>query len=742
METAVKIKTGDRVKAQELFQRVANNLKNISNSRLAVLVAIFIPLILVLLFGIAFNQQTTMTMKVGYFFSQEDNTSLTFKKAFTDHEFVTIALLSEQGCINSVKYGLTHACLSFPESNTSTSAPINIYMSSENIPYISSLMKSFVATGGISLSSGDVKLNLLNEVGSLNGELDKQKKQVEEAKNVLKTVQDEIKTSSGSSSSAGTTSTDGTVTVQPIDFSTSKDQLLKDVEDMNAIAVKSLKKISDKLEDIEDEVKSSDLESNEKDDINELLSDANDVLKEVRTDVNTQSGLVNTSMSALLSDINKAQSAITYASGKTQPGNTGLSPQLISIQQRLEGIAAQLTAITDTITIVEGIVTNLENTPDSSPLQKSSSTLKSIENTDATASLLGVYIFVLILVTILLTTHLVHERRYDVDLFKTPQIFYDAIIEFLSTAFVFNLVVSIFMFVLFSLFVTKTFIAHFHLSILPILLITGVFSALGIMIGMVVRDLEASVFVSIVVFSLIAFFSDTILKYSNEIIVTIKQFNPYVISQNFMMSVVLFGASFSQVKTQMLYLVGFFAGGVAILLVMLHKYKDKFSSSPHKDEHGNEIEYEDENHKSHDKNTAEADDDKEAGSAEDVIKKLEEIGSHEHSGEDDVVNTGDLSVEEYKHLQSLVKKAGKKVEKLIEAKESKTDAEKEAKHKDDKKEDKKHATADHLVERLKIEAEIVELVKKKDYSKKELKKKLLEQFTEDDIDAVFEEVFK
>ncbi len=730
------------MKAQELFQRVANNLKAISNSRLTVLVAIFIPLILVLLLGIAFNQQTTMTMKVGYFFSQEGNTTLTFKKAFTDHEFVTIALLSEQACINSVKYGLTHACLSFPESNASTPVSINIYMGSENIPYLSSLIKSFVATGGISLSSGDVKLNLLNEVGSLNGELDKQKKQVEEAKNTIKTVQEEIKSFSGSSSSSGTTSAEGAVTVQPFDFSTSKDQLLKDVEDMNAIAVKSLKKISDKLEDIEDEVKSSDLESNQKDEINELLGDANDVLKEVRTDVDTQSGLVNTSMGTLLSEINKAQSTITYASGKAQPATTGSSPQLISIQQKLRGIASELTVITDTITAIEGIVANLENTPGSSPGQKSSSSLKSIENTDATASLLGVYIFVLILVTILLATHLVHERRYDIDIFKTPQLFYDALIEFFTTAFVFNLVVSIFMFVLFSIFVTKTFIAHFHLSILPILLITGVFSALGIMIGIAIRDLEASVFVSIVVFSITAFFSDTILKYSNEIIVTVKQFNPYVISQNFMANVVLFGASFSQIKAQVLYLVGFFAGGIAILLLMLHKYRDKFSSSPHKDEHGNEIEYEDENHKGYGKHVAEKDQtDEGVGSAEDVIKKLEEIGSHEQGGEE-VVNTGDLSVEEYKHLQSLVKKAGKKVEKLIEAKESKIDAEKEAKHKDDKKDDKKHTSADHLVERLKIEAEIVELVKKKDYSKKELKKKLLEQFNEENIDAVFEEVFK
>src|SRR3989338_3174032 len=116
------------------------------------------------------------------------------------------------------------------------------------------------------------------------------------------------------------------------------------------------------------------------------------------------------------------------------------------------------------------------------------------------------------------------------------------------------------------------------------------------------------------------------------------------------------------------------------------------------------------------------------------------------------METDEFSMEEYKALQKLVKKTGKKVEDLLPSKDSDHDSDEDSdedsnlkheskkhKHRNELKDD--NPSADHLVERLKIEAEIVELVKKKDYSKKDLKKKLLEKFSEEDVEAVFEEVF-
>ncbi|MBI3033333.1 hypothetical protein HYY69_07695 [Candidatus Woesearchaeota archaeon] len=726
------------MKLQELFQKITTNLKNISNSRLGVLVAIFIPIILVLLLGIAFNEETAMTMKVGYYFPNANNVSQTYEQAFAQQGFLTIKLLSEEACVYSVKYGLVHACLASVQSNTSNTSSMHIYMSSENIPYLSSLLKSFVATEGASLSSGDVKLNFLNDISKLNTGLDQQKKQLDETKNGVLALEQELKgiiSSGASGSSQGSGSPGSSVTVEQMDFSSSKSQLLKDLEDLNDLTFKGLEKVTNKLDDIEDEVKDSDLSSSQKDNVNELLEDANDVVKELKTDLAAQSGLVNTSLDTIISDINKAQSTLSYASGKIEPASgTAASPQIISLSQKVKAISNNLDTMVNTLSVVQEVINNLENTPTTSLSQKSPSSLKSIENTDTSAALLGVYLFLIILVTMLLATHLIHEKRFEVDIFKSPQLFYDTLVEFFATTFVFNLVVSIFIFVVFSLFATKAFIAHFHLSILPLFLITALFSSIGIIIGIMIKDLEASVFADIVVFSAMAFFSDTILKYGNETIVSIKEFNPYVISQNVMMNIMLLGSPWADIKQQVFYVIAFIVGGVIILLLMLHKYKDKFSSSPHKDEHGNEVEYEEEHH---DKEHTNVSDKENLGSAEDVIQRLEEIGEKEVKGGDHV-DTGDLSVEEYKHLQTLVKKAGKKVEKLLE--EPKT----EKKEKQDQKSESKHehASADHLVERLKIEADIVELVKKKDYSKKELKKKLLESYNEEDIDAVFEEVFK
>lgn len=727
------------MKLQDLFQKITTNLKNISNSRLAVLVAIFIPLILVLLLGIAFNEETAMTMKVGYYFPTNNNASETYEQAFAEQGFLAIKVLSEEACVYSVKYGLVHACLASVQSNVSNTSSIHIYMSSENIPYLSSLLKSFVATQGASLSSGDVKLNLLNDISKINTDLDQQKKQLDQVKNAVLVLEQELKgmTDSGSSASSQTTGASGTsVTVQPMDFSSSKSQFIKDLEDLEDLALKGLNKVTSKLDDIEEEVKDSDLSSSQKDEVNELLQDANDAVKELNTDLAAQSGLINTSLDAIISDINKAQSTLSYASGKIEPASGIASPQIISLSQKVKEVSSNLNAMANTLSVVQEVIKNLENTPAVPTSQKTPSSLKSIENTDTSAALLGVYLFIIILVTILLATHLIHEKRFEVDIFKSPQLFYDTLIEFFATAFVFNLVVSILIFVLFSLFATKAFIAHFHLTIIPLFLITALFSSIGMIIGIVIKDLEASVFVDIVVFSTMAFFSDTILKYGSEVIVSIKEFNPYVLSQNLMMNIMLLGSSWADSKQQVFYVLAFIVGGIVVLLLMLHKYKDKFSSSPHKDEQGNEVEYEDEHlDKKHTVNDKEN-----LGSAEDIIQRLEEIGEKEVKG-DDHLDTGDLSVEEYKHLQTLVKKAGKKVEKLLE--EPKGDK-KEKQEKQEQKTESKHeyASADHLVERLKIEADIVELVKKKDYSKKELKKKLLESYKEDDIDAVFEEVFK
>jgi hypothetical protein len=88
----------------KVFKVTRKNLKILMRSKTSMLVVVFGPLLIMLLVGFAFNNNTVSKLTVGYYANQKTNLTNSFIDALTsNNNFVIIQYNSDSQCIDMIQ---------------------------------------------------------------------------------------------------------------------------------------------------------------------------------------------------------------------------------------------------------------------------------------------------------------------------------------------------------------------------------------------------------------------------------------------------------------------------------------------------------------------------------------------------------------------------------------------------------------------------------------------------------------
>ena len=99
-----------------IIEMIKKNFRVLIRSRSSALVILLGPFFIIFLIGAAFNTTSLHNVRVGIYAAQENEVLDQILKSLSDNDFVVLRAETEEECVNLVKSGGAHLCMSFPGS--------------------------------------------------------------------------------------------------------------------------------------------------------------------------------------------------------------------------------------------------------------------------------------------------------------------------------------------------------------------------------------------------------------------------------------------------------------------------------------------------------------------------------------------------------------------------------------------------------------------------------------------------
>jgi ABC-type multidrug transport system permease subunit len=496
----------------KILTMMKKDFKLLLRSKTSSLIVIFGPLILILLLGFSFNTSSIYDIKIGTYSESYSELTNNLIQNLNDQQYKTIKADSEKECIDKVKFGEYHVCAIFPKDMAVSNEADNLIRfyvdkSRMNVAYlISGTIFSRVISESSKLSkslTGEIlsvvdstKTTLTSNKGRLDEVITKNKENSQKVVN-LKTEFDGL---------------DLSLDVNSVNLTQIEDAV-DEVQNKTNLSTRTFKPINDAIDD---------------------LSIGLSLLKEeVKNSITLKSNTIKSlsEIKSLMSDENIAMSH--------------LQSSIDSVLTNINNIA-----VTNTENIVEPIKTTIE------PV--------SAEKTHLSYMFPTLIVLVIMFISLLLSSSMVLREKLDKAYFRnfitpTNDIWF-LIGGYLTSIFIIMLQVAIIcgVVVYFTGIATSTI-----LNLLVILLVVcSVFIFIGTFIGYLFNSEETSTLAAISLGSIMLFFSSTVLPIEAlpAYIREITKYNPFVLSEEIIRKVMLFGEELAQLQEPLLVLGGFIIG--------------------------------------------------------------------------------------------------------------------------------------------------------------------------------------
>lgn len=144
--------------AKIIYEMILKNFRILVRSRSSALVILLGPFFIIFLIGAAFNTTNLHGIRVGIYAEQSSEILDKVKKSLTDNDFSVLESTSEQDCIDLVKSGGSHLCISLPGDITeeSLSREILFHVDYSKINLVFSILN--VITGEVKEISSDLSM--------------------------------------------------------------------------------------------------------------------------------------------------------------------------------------------------------------------------------------------------------------------------------------------------------------------------------------------------------------------------------------------------------------------------------------------------------------------------------------------------------------------------------------------------------------------------------------------------------
>lgn len=513
----------------KLFKLVGKNFRILFRNKVSALVILLGPLLLIVLVGLAFSNDSAYSVDVGVYSDSFNDMTNSFVDSLKS-DFGVNRYNSEFDCIEAVKQRVVHACAIFPADMVISDGKTNevifwVDQSNINLAWMVSKSLGDAISGEsseLSLSMTAVLLDRLNETQSkLDADIAK-----------LTTLLNENKDLVSKSSSI-------------------KDEASSiSVPDVSAI-LNSISALKTDLESVKDDVDGLDGSD-------EVVEEIDDLIDDVES--------VRSSLSSVSSDLNKLGSAKDTIVGDVEFISSTLDGSLSKLNSikasssdladRIEGID-----IRSAVSIVSPITTKIE------PIVA--------ESTHLNYLFPFLLVLVIMLVSVLLASSLTISEKISLAFFR------NVLAPTRRIVFTFSIFLTCFLILLIQLVVIMLVSGYFFkIAVLPnlgvvslvLLALVVLFVVIGMFIGALFNSTEMSVFASVTVCSVFLVLSGIILPLESmpAYIKRFFVFNPFVIGESLLKKSLLFNIQLPALAIPLLTLFGY-AVGIFILMILLQK---------------------------------------------------------------------------------------------------------------------------------------------------------------------------
>jgi ABC-type multidrug transport system permease subunit len=542
---------------------MSKNLKVLLRKKTSAFIIIFGPLLVMLLVGMAFNNQSSYNINIGVFSSQFSNTSNLFVSELSK-QFDTIVYDNQEKCVSDVRQRSIHACIVFPANmkiSNEVSNEIVFYLdeSNVNLAWVVSKSISDVSMG----KSSELSLEMTNVLLS----------RLDMTKNFLSNQSDSINQLLAKNSQLSSTTSSIQSSANSFDAE-DLESLSTDVKSLDTYAT-DLVNVSKKLiDDINKAANGLPDESSEKGKILSLTKSAKTNVDSINSNINK---IDLSKTDTLVSNITSSQKDILSKSSSVVSDLSASVSILNSVGSSIKNLNTSIENIevTSAANIVSPIKTKIE------PVIA--------ESTHLSYMFPGLLVLVIMFVCILLSCSIVISEKTSSAFFRTFTAPTRNIVfvlgNFLTIVLLLVVQIAIILSVSYWIF-DINIVPNLAITLLILLVLVVLFILVGMLIGTLLSTEEMAMLASISVSSVLLFLSNMILPLESmpNYVSDVAKFNPFVIGESLLKKSILFKFDIYTLSNDIYLLLAYIAV-IFILIILLqgvmkmrflHLYSAKF----------------------------------------------------------------------------------------------------------------------------------------------------------------------
>jgi len=525
----------------KVFKVTAKNLKLLMRSKTSMLVIVLGPLMIMLLVGFAFSNNSVSKLNIGYYSNGSTNLTSSFVTALAENpSFALINYTSEKQCVDMIEQGKVHLCVIFPNDfrlDNNKTNELQFYVDQSRMNFVYSVIDT--VSSKVDVTSTQLSYQMTNDLISVIADT----KQSHNAQllNLLKLK-----------SSLNNVSTKLSVVqsrLEGMDFSETKIDTT-DLEKSSAalkISVDNLISESKKVIVAGNTIAANGSCNN--------VTPFRSELSSFKDLVNTNS--TNTGLDSLLTSVDELSSNVDLLNLKISKIKTATGNSSTDVAQNIVALNSIKTSIDDLKASIESNnakINALKITNAESIVNPIKTTIKPVSAKSGNLSFIFPYFIILIIlfVGVMLSGNLIIMEKTSRAYFRnftTPTKDLTFVMSIFLTSFIVVLLQLIFILALAYYFLNAAILTAPALTILLLFGAISLFILVGMVIGYASNNQDSATMVGISVGSVLLFLSNLILPIESmsPVIQNISKYNPYVLCSELLKKLTIFGASFSDV---------------------------------------------------------------------------------------------------------------------------------------------------------------------------------------------------
>ncbi|MBS3176904.1 ABC transporter permease [Candidatus Woesearchaeota archaeon] len=572
-----------------LLTLIQKNFRLLLRARMSSLIVILGPLLVIFLIGVAFDNSNLFKVNIGAYAEDYNPLVQSFLDNLEKNHFTVTKFVSEEDCIEAIKTGVAHLCISFSEDfelSQGAQNHITFYADFSRVNLVYNVLDATSST--ISLTSSDLSLNLTTQ---LLDTLDQVKDLMKAKRGILigmTTHNDQIYQRLDQLT---TTLQGADVSVDRSLFNTGNlsdqeakvDFLMRKIDGM---FFETLNQSRSLIENLRQQLSESAISESDKENLTSILSEAEVNLNLLDQQMDLLMGSTKKDVNelgvqaiTLINNLNNASTKIKSAVGAQSNAIENVNYMRFTVDKSLNSIIEMQNAINT----IENTINQIKVTDPATIVHPITTTVKPVTSDRSRLNYIfpSLLILLAMFTSILLVATLIQMEKGSSASFRnfmSPVRDITFILSTFCTALlVLMLQLTVILIVAGLFFSTQILFTIFDTWVI-LFFISALFTSLGMVIGYLFRSQETASLASISAGAIFLFLSDVILPLEAvpSFVRVITHYNPFVIGVNLLRRSILFQTRIFNMGTDVLLLI-IYAVVLFLAVILVHSLMKRSS---------------------------------------------------------------------------------------------------------------------------------------------------------------------